>query len=657
MIPILFDENETEFNTNGIGRLADAVSCTVTEERNGIYDLEMVYPMTGRHYSDIERLRIIYAVPSDGKDPQPFEIYRISSPMGGKVAIYAHHISYRLNKVVTTGENVEASATACSQAMQGLIDNAILPTGASVGFSFWTDNVAGASYSQDVPASIRSRLLGTEGSILDQFGGEYEWDKFTVRLWAERGQNNGVTIRYGKNLMDLTQEYNIENTVTGVIPYWKGEENTVTGGINYSKYHSQYPRERIVTVDFTDQFEEEPSTAALNNLAQIYANEHGLPLVSIKVSFVDLAQTEEYKDIIPLSRVSLCDTVTVQYERLGINATAKISKTVYDVLKDRYESVVVGDITPSLAKTLTAGLAQDIETLSTSFVNKLSKAKSDITQEYTEAIINATAWITGSDGFVMAVTDDNGTWKELIFSSSRNMEASSTKILRINNNGIGFSKTGLAGPYTNAWTIDGNLVADFIHGGTLTLGGSGNANGILKIVNSSGQQIGKWDKDGISVDAGTIDASKANVTNINGGNIQTGTVTSTQIGAGAITTGKLAAGAITADKISSGAVTADKINSGAVTADKIAAGTITADEIAAGTITSDRLFQDSDGYASLAKTRINGTLYAAGEGTSLYIRSEIEMWNGSRWKTADSGTWTIDGHDYTFVHGILVERS
>lgn len=630
MIPILYAETETQFNTNGIGRLSDAISCKVTEERNGVYDLEMVYPITGQHYSEIQKYSLIYATPADGKAPQPFEVYRISSPINGRVAIFAHHISYRLNKTVTTGGNVEASPQACTQALQSLIDNAILPTGQSFGFTFETDVVTGASFKESEPKSVKSRLLGSEGSILDQFGGEFEWDKFNVILHAERGSDNGVTIRYGKNLTDLTQEYNIDNTVTGCIPYWKGEEETITGSINYSKYASQYVRQKIVAVDFTDQFEEAPSLTALNNLGKIYADEHGLPTVSIKVSFVDLAQTEEYKDLIPLTRVNLCDTVTVQYEDLGINQTAKISKTIYDVLADKYESVTVGDITPSLSQTITAGLAQDIETLSTTFVNKLSKTKSDITQAYTEAIINATAWITGSDGFVMAVTDESGTWKELIFSSSRDMEAQSTKILRINNNGIGFSQTGLAGPYTNAWTIDGNLIADFIHGGTLTLGGNGNANGILRIVNSSGQQIGKWDKDGITVDSGSIDANNVNITNINGGNIKTGTITATQIASNTITANEIQSNSVSTDRLQTSEI--GDLGSGVYFSSNIGVG---------GRIGTDGL-------------RCSGEARFTGDTIDISV-STISVNTGTPgWKDGDSRYVENVG---SFVHGLLVSSS
>lgn len=638
MIPVLYESTETAFTTNGIGRLADAISCKVTEERNGAFDLEMVYPVTGQHYKDLDKLKLIYAVPAAGKAPQPFEIYRISAPISGRVAIYAHHISYRLNKTATMGVNVTASTQACSQALQGLITGAILPQGQSFGFTFWTDVVTGASYKQDVPASVKSRLLGTEGSILDQFGGEFEWDKFAVKLWAERGSDKGVTIRYGKNLTDLTQEFNIDNTVTGCIPYWKGEDETVTGGINYSAYHAQYSHERIVAVDFTDQFENKPTAEALNNLGQIYANEHGKPTVSIEVSFVDLAQTEEYKDMIPLQSVNLCDIVTVQYEALGINETAKISKTVYDVLLDRYESVTVGDITPSLAQTITSGVEHDIEAVSTNLTNKLKKTKEEITDEYTEAIANATRWLTSSGGYVIAIKDEQGTWKELVFASSKNLEANNTKILRINNNGIGFSSTGINGPYTNAWTIDGHLVADFIHGGTLTLGGNGNNNGWLKIVNASGEVIGRWDKDGIYASngtfTGTINATSGSLSNVRVDSLTLGNTT----WSGSALDDRLA-------YILSVAQTANNAASAAASA--AAQAQATADKIAAGIDVS--WFPQKGGKAYLKNIRVE----------ELEVEEQIEVYDDDRgkWHTGDDGVhFTIDGDTYQFHHGILWEH-
>ena len=191
MKPILFTENSTDFTTNGIGRLSDAISCVVDEERNGQFELQMVYPESGVHFSDIGIRKIIVAKPSASGLLQPFRIYKITKPINSKVTISAQHISYDLTKNVAMPFEVTASGSACGTVLQQLKSNAV----ESCPFTFWTDVTTVASYTQKAPASIRSRLGGSEGSVLDQFGGEYEWDNFNVRLHRDRGVVTGVTLR------------------------------------------------------------------------------------------------------------------------------------------------------------------------------------------------------------------------------------------------------------------------------------------------------------------------------------------------------------------------------------------------------------------------------------------------------------------------------
>jgi phage-related protein len=307
-----------------------------------------------------------------------------------------------------------------------------------------------------------------------------------------------VVLRYGKNITDINQDEIISETVTGIVPYWtdldEGTIVTLPEKAVYSQYASRYSTKLTVPMDFSDEFEEAPSVNELRTAAQVIVQKHdvGVPEVSIKVKFVNLADTEEYKDIEALQTVHLCDEVTVQFEPLDISTKAKIAAYEWDVLKDRYRSVTIGTIGRSLAMTLNDNNSRTLQEIDKS---KLLAGN---------AINNATKWLTSAGGYVMAIKNDDGSWRELIFASSTDLEASNTKILRVNNNGIGFSTTGIDGPYRNAWTIDGNLIADFIHGGTLTLGGNNNVNGWLKILNASGTQIGKWDKSGITATGANI---------------------------------------------------------------------------------------------------------------------------------------------------------
>lgn len=454
MKPILFSPSATVFNTNGLGRL-NFISCTVTEERNGMYILEGTIAEDELHASALEMNSIIVAKPNHSSANQTFRVHKIVKPMKGIYSISAQHISYQLSYIPSMPFTITASSSACANTLAGLKSNAA----ESCPFTFWTDVTTVASYNQTAPASIRARLGGVEGSVLDQFGGEYEWDNYTVKLHAQRGiQTPNVTLRYGKNIIDLDQEKEINNTITGICPYWMDSEGgnivTLPEKTVDSSTASSYPFKRTVPYDMSSDWEEAPTQAQLRTRAQAYVNASGIgiPKVSIKVSFVNLPDTEEYKDIAALQSVNLCDYVAVQFEKLGISVDAKVVKTVYNVLTERYDSIEVGALRSTLAGTIsdqTADIQSFADTTRTMFKNF------DVTIQ--DDIDNATSWLTSSNGYVMARKDSSGNWKELFFMDTNNA-ATATNVLRINENGIGFSRNGVNGPYTQAWTLDGRLV-------------------------------------------------------------------------------------------------------------------------------------------------------------------------------------------------------
>lgn len=247
MIPILYSATETEFTTNGLGALSDASTCVVTEERNGSYELEMQYPVTGRHYSDIALDTIIYAQPADGKDPQPFQIYKISTPINDIVTISAQHISYRLSFIPVA----PLTTTGASATLNGLKTNSIVEHP----FTVWTDMDNNTSkFSRPYPSSFRECLGGTDGSFLDVFGGELEWDKFTVKFHLHRGSDNGVRIAYSKNLTDFKNEEANDGVITAIYPYWMNSETSeiVTCGIVYAVKDSGY--KQIPSDVFSEEF-------------------------------------------------------------------------------------------------------------------------------------------------------------------------------------------------------------------------------------------------------------------------------------------------------------------------------------------------------------------------------------------------------------------
>lgn len=448
MKPILFAKDETEFTTNGLGRI-DCISCKVIEERNGMYELEMEVPIDGSHVSEIEMLSLIGVVPHEGGSVQPFYVYNMTKPMNGRFKVYGRHISYRLSFIPCEPFAVSEGANACATTLAGLKSHAV----EDCPFNFYTDVTTPAPYLQAIPSSIRQRLGGIEGSVLDQFGGEYEWDKWDVHLWKNRGRlvrNTGISLRYGKNITDINQEEAISETVTGIVPYWvdiDGNNLVMLDEVAvYSPLADSYPYRLTMVKDFSDRFREKPTQAQLRSICTTYVNsdDFGKPEVNIKVKFIDLWKSEEYKDIAPLEQVRLCDEVFVYFEKLNITKIAKVIKTDYDVLKERYNSIEIGNPRTTLAQ----AIDDNEKATETTLLNQLAKVGS--------SIADATAWLTSADGYVVAVKNDDGSWKELLFMNT-NDPTTATYVLRINNNGIGFSTNGIAGPYNTAWTINGRF--------------------------------------------------------------------------------------------------------------------------------------------------------------------------------------------------------
>lgn len=499
MIPILYAPNETNFNNNGLGLLYDCIEATVTEERNGQFELSFVYPTTGIHFSEIQDDSFIKAVPGDGEAEQLFRVYYHSKPIGGKVEYKAEHVSYQLKYIPVS----PYTATTAISAMEGIADNAC----EDCPFTFWTDVATAGDFKLESPASGRSVLGGMEGSILDIYGGEYKWDNYLVRLYVQRGSDRGVTLRYGKNITDIRQERNIAETVTGVMPFWTGESEGVQLYVElpekvvHGDKANNFPFKRSIPLDCSGDFSEPPSEAALREAAQRYLSQTGIgvPNVNITVSFVALWQTEEYKDIANLERVKLCDTITVYFEPLDISAQAKVIRTDYDVLKERYSSIELGDARSNFTSEVRADIA----------ANSAEIIKRTVSPSYLKkAIDRATELIRGGlGGYVVFTTNADGEPQEITIMNTPDVQTA-TQCIRINKNGIGFSLTGYDGPYTSAWTIDGHFNADFItaghlnanyiKGGTLKLGGAGNGNGLIEVYNALGNLIGSWDKDGLS---------------------------------------------------------------------------------------------------------------------------------------------------------------
>ena len=368
MKPILMNPSDTltqmtSSQTNGLGRL-NAMSCVVTEERNGIYEAELTVFIDDEHFSSLSVGSVLKLMTNEGL--QMFRVYQITKPINGVCS------TYDLAKAPV----MPFTATGATNVVNGLVSH----MASTYEFTMITDIVNALSvFTLTEPKYFRECLGGYQGSILDVFGGEYEWDNTTVKLLAHRGSDNGVQIRYGKNLTDIQQETNIESMYDAVIGYATVNDTTTTGTVQMI---TQVSSPKTMIVDFSDEFDdgETVTVEKLNTLALNYIQTHDMtaPRVSIDVSFVALASTDQYKDIAPLEHVKLCDTVHVLFEKLGVNASAKVIKTTYDSLNERLLSVEIGDAKSTMTDVIN-GTVADAEAEQTRAVNAVDGAVGNLT--------------------------------------------------------------------------------------------------------------------------------------------------------------------------------------------------------------------------------------------------------------------------------------
>lgn len=466
MIPILYAASETDFTTNGIGLLTDAVSCTVTEERNGAYELTLVYPAKGHLAEYIAEDAIIKAKANDTDEPQLFRIYKSGKQIGSNTTWNAEHISYEL-----TGNPVEqfsVSGVNAEQALNRLLAAAVFKHKYTAISDITTVNSTSIA---DV-VSVRKALGGVEGSILDTWGGEYHFNNYRIELLKARGADNGVTIEYGKNLTDAKQERNISNIATAIFPYAKytpeGTENEVYVSLKEKTLvhagAANYAYKRCEIVDFSSEWESGTiiTEDMLRAKAEAYLEKISTePDINITLSYAQLKKTKDYKNIQAMESVALCDTVTVRIDKLQIEATAKIVKAKYDSLKERYDTMEIGSVRTNLTKQLTATQQEITESI------KRSKTRAEqIKKQIEQTIVDVTAAITGnSGGYVVLYPEKN---PQEIYILDQPELSKAKNVWRWNLAGLGHSNTGVNGKFTTAITADGQIVADFITAGELT---------------------------------------------------------------------------------------------------------------------------------------------------------------------------------------------
>ena len=476
MIPVLFDQSEKNFRPGGLAFLADCTSCKVTEERNGVYECEFVYPVTGPKYTLIDEKKIIFATHDDSRIPQPFDIYARSAPINGLVTFYAHHISYRLSNAVV----MPFTATSCADAMTKIQANLI--TDADDDFTFWTNKTTVGDYAKTVPSICRTTLGGEEGSLLDVYGkGDYEFDKFAVKLYQNRGENTGIEIRYGKNLVDIEHKVDTSSSYNAIVPYWLNEENgtLVTLPEGYVSHNDGTAYIVAIPYPMNEYFPTAPSVSAMRLKAQqlLDASDAWEPSEGFSVNFAQIWQTEEYEQYAPLQRVKLCDTVLVHYPELGVNnVRERVVKTVYDTLLDRYDEITLNE----LPTTLTGLTQQQIN----------AETSGNVTAEGMRAAINlAVQLVRGGLGGYIAMPADSDGLPQLIYLLDQPSTETAVNVIRLGSDGISRSSSGINGPFTSIISMSGALSGNLT--GNVTGNVSGNLTGNVLTILLSGSILGQ----------------------------------------------------------------------------------------------------------------------------------------------------------------------
>ena len=416
----LFDKTATTFTTQGLGVL-HPTSAEITEELNGLYEAEFEIPITDPHYSEIGMQSIIIVKPNPYEAAEPFRVYQISRPIGGLVTVNAAHLSYDLSKYA----DAPFTATTLAQILQGLKNNSV----ETCPFTFSTNKtISSLSWSVKSPRSIRSLLAGSEDAILEQYGGEWKFTGYTCYLYDHRGQDRGVTIRYGKNMTDLRQEENCANVYSKLYPFYMDSEGNLVEASGKT-IDINTNGNGVLVHDMSSDFDSVPTSAELEAAARSYITSANLasPVVSLDVKFV---QEDAQNEIIYLG-----DTLSVFFPRLGVSSKAQVVRTVYNAINNRYTEITVGTAQQTFAQTIA-----DLSAGSTTGAVGQSVIQA--------AIDKIVAMITGQIGGNIALrdTDSNGKLNDLLVLDNETMSAAN-KVFLWDKYGLQYTSGGVNGVY------------------------------------------------------------------------------------------------------------------------------------------------------------------------------------------------------------------
>ena len=579
MIPILFPYNATEFVTHGIGDLTETMRCESTVNSEGEYELELEYPADGFYTSQLTIDNIIIAKVNDHGPNQAFRIYGIEKTINSSILVHAQHISYDLANLIVR----DYKATTCIQAVAGLPLNLVNQD--VFGFTFYTDVTAEAQnvdheFKLDEPSSLRSALLDGDSSIKGTFGGDLIFNNHSVQLLSVGGADRGVLVEYGIDMIDMSQEENISEMITGVYPFWRGkpgqddpeyetwdelhpdgDDMFIYGDIQYAP--GTFKRQRIVPLNVNEYWVEDnhPNKSNVNSIAQdwIAANEIGQPEINLTVSYADLKKNKN---------VRLHDAITVRFVKIGIDVKAKVVSYKYDTLRERCIEIEVGKAKPSILFDL-----EDASRLKRGLIPpKRIQNKSIGSDQLSNSAVGSAQ--LGSDSVSNWHLKDDSVTSEKIGQfevKEYNLGPLSVTEGKIQNGAVVEDKIG-----------DFAVTADKIEQGAVTTAKLGDA-AVTSVKIDNGAVIeAKIDNSAVTADkiaSLAVTTAKIGDSAITSAKIQDGSVIEAKVGAAAITTNKVKDLAIDTAKIGNSAITSVKIKDGEVVEGKIGNEAVSYDKI------------------------------------------------------------------------------
>ncbi|PCW89588.1 phage tail spike protein [Listeria monocytogenes] len=475
--PTLYKADDPEIlngfvpTNNGLGTLTNIANAVVSEERQGAFTFSFTYYAPNDFDDDYEIQKVLFenlkkraVVKVKVNDFDGEKLFRIDESQFDAIgefkeitAIAIAQYDLAANSFVGVDKKSITPATALNEVLRA----AVVPNK----FTAWSDISITSNYKLDYK-TVAEAIAGTEGSIIDTWRTELEWDDFTIRLWKNRGTNRGVRIAYAKNLVGLV-ETETGDVTTRIIPFARIDDG-VGGEIELRLSETVIDAENVneteiplaLPVDFSSEMQDAGYTTEdkLRTLAQAWFEKTGnnIPKISLEVDFVQLAKTEEYKEFAVLEQVALFDTVEVWHERYNKKIETRVNKYTYDPIDELYLTLELGDAKYSLSASSEMSARENAQ-----LADKINGNYSFIE----DAIKKATNLITGNSGGYVVLYPPSRPAEIMIMDTE---DVSTSKdVLRINKSGIGFSSSGIDGPYETAWTLDGDFNAKFITAGTL----------------------------------------------------------------------------------------------------------------------------------------------------------------------------------------------